>query len=188
MEEFAEIVLMDVDFLLDHKDPDNPRTISDGAFARLVGSIAEHGVLRPAVFNKRFQLLVASHQSIEAAQSLGMTHYPVMIVDMDELQHKAAQLALNAEYGVYDDAKTSAILSHLKEKKYDLDFTGLEPWRIEKLRDWKPDIEIKAKDRPLSEDPPQMQQQAKLVICPMCSHAFDPKNYKMKRETYDSFE
>lgn len=157
------IVMVDVEFLLTKADPRNPRTISSGAMARLVGVISEHGFIEPCIYNKKLDFLIGGHQRLLAAQSLGYIKVPCVIVEYDDLQHRAANIALNAEYGIFDDEKLKTELFYMKEHDFDLDFTGLPPFQIE---------HIFSEIAPI---PPSREVPIFTHTCPRCGNIFEDK-------------
>jgi len=75
--------------------PHNPRTISDAALKGLRASIRRFGLVEPIVWNKRSGQVVGGHQRIKALQAEGVDVADVVIVDLDETDEKALNLALN---------------------------------------------------------------------------------------------
>lgn len=129
-----EIVMMPVAELMECRDPENPRTIDDGAMARLVSSISEHGFLIPIAFNTRARRVVGGNQRTEAAHILGLAEAPAILGDWSDAQATAIGLALNADYGEWDEFKKARALQRLEAGHYDLDLTSLPPWDIEAAR------------------------------------------------------
>jgi DNA modification methylase len=77
--------------------PWNPREISPEALAGLQMSIAKWGLVEPLVLNQRSGFLVGGHQRLEAMKRLGMEEAPVVLVDLDETEEKALNVALNSQ-------------------------------------------------------------------------------------------
>ena len=76
--------------------PYNPRTISKASLKGLTASIKRFGLVQPIVLNKRSGLVVGGHQRIEALKAAGATDAPVVVVDLDENEEKALNIALNS--------------------------------------------------------------------------------------------
>ena len=76
--------------------PYNPRTISPAALKGLAASIARWGIVEPVIENKRTGCIVGGHQRIRAAESLGHTEIDVVVVDLEEAEEKALNIALNS--------------------------------------------------------------------------------------------
>lgn len=129
----------------------NPRTISDDEFSGLKESIKTFGFVDPAIINKDFTI-IGGHQRVKAAQALGMTNVPCVILDLDKHQEKKLNVILNspAISGSYDDLMLSEILEELK---LDDDYTSLRLNELEPL-DLSP-TEIEEDEAPeVSSEPP----------------------------------
>ena len=163
------IVKMPVAELLTKKDSRNPRKISDGALARLVHSLQEHGVMEPVVLNVKLDRLVGGHQRLEAAESLGIETFPVVLVEFDEWQHRAANAALNAEFGVWDEDMLRSELHEMQALGYDIDNFALQPWLVESLLAPPKEEELLSVPEPAAP-----LAAADEVECPRCHHVFTP--------------
>ncbi|PYS91474.1 MAG: hypothetical protein DMF62_02365 [Acidobacteria bacterium] len=93
MSQAIEIVQMDIKDL--KPAPYNPREISDKALKGLQESIKQFGIVQPIVWNKRTGYVVGGHQRVAAMAEMGYTTVPVAILDLDDQQEKALNLALN---------------------------------------------------------------------------------------------
>lgn len=76
--------------------PYNPRTISSEALAGLRASVERFGLVEPVVWNRRTGHVVGGHQRLKALQALGETATQVVVVDLDEIEEKALNVALNS--------------------------------------------------------------------------------------------
>jgi DNA modification methylase len=76
--------------------PYNPRTISPEALAGLRASVERFGLVEPVVWNRRTGHVVGGHQRLKALQALGETTTQVVVVDLDEIEEKALNVALNS--------------------------------------------------------------------------------------------
>ena len=76
--------------------PYNPRTISPEALAGLRASVERFGLVEPVVWNRRTGHIVGGHQRLKALQALGETDTQVVVVDLDEIEEKALNVALNS--------------------------------------------------------------------------------------------
>lgn len=129
----------------------NPRTITDDEFSGLKESIKTFGFVDPAIINKDFTI-IGGHQRIKAAEALGMTNVPCVILDLDKKQEKKLNVILNSHAisGKYDDLKLSEILEELK---LDEDYESLRLNVLEPL-DLSP-TEVEEDEAPeVSQDPP----------------------------------
>jgi len=75
--------------------PYNPRSISTEALAGLRGSVERFGLVEPVVWNRRTGRVVGGHQRLKVLQAMGETETPVVVVDLDEIEEKALNVALN---------------------------------------------------------------------------------------------
>jgi hypothetical protein len=107
-----------------HNAPYNPRFITDEAKRKLKGSIKRNGLLAPPTWNIRTGNIVGGHQRISVMDDLhGTQDYElqVAVVDLDDKQEKAANIALNnpKAQGDFIPAKLAELL-----QTPDLDFTA----------------------------------------------------------------
>lgn len=109
-----EIVMMPIDKLLPADY--NPRKISKEALKGLTESVRRFGLVQPIVFNKRSGHVVGGHQRIEALRAAGETSAQVSIIDLNEQEEKALNVALNSPTisGYFTDDLQS-ILDSLRE-------------------------------------------------------------------------
>jgi len=75
--------------------PYNPRTISEAALRGLSASIKRFGLVEPIIVNKRSGNVVGGHQRLKVLESEGVKETQVVIVDLDEAEEKALNVALN---------------------------------------------------------------------------------------------
>jgi hypothetical protein len=75
----------------------NPRTIDPAALAGLEASIQRFGLVEPIIVNVRggANRIVGGHQRLKVLQSAGMTECTCVVVDLEEGDEKALNLALN---------------------------------------------------------------------------------------------
>ncbi len=95
--------------------PRNPRRISRAALEGLRRSIERFGLVQEIVVNRRTGHIVGGHQRVEALRDAGHTEAPVALVDLDEHEEMALNVALNNPgiTGEFTDAVTG-ILSELE--------------------------------------------------------------------------
>lgn len=102
--------------------PYNPRKDlkpSDPEYQKLVNSIDKWGLVKPLVWNRRTGHLVGGHQRFKVLVARGDTEVDVSVVDLDETQEKALNLALNKITGDWDDAKLAELLAELVDQSPD---------------------------------------------------------------------
>lgn len=75
--------------------PYNPRSISPEALAGLRGSVERFGLVEPVVWNRRTGRVVGGHQRLKVLQAMGETETQVVAVDLDDVEEKALNVALN---------------------------------------------------------------------------------------------
>ena len=75
--------------------PYNPRAISPEALAGLRGSVERFGLVEPVVWNRRTGHVVGGHQRLKVLQQLGENETQVVVVDLEEAEEKALNVALN---------------------------------------------------------------------------------------------
>ena len=80
----------------------NPRVMPPHEAEALKGSIKRFGIVEPLVWNERTRRLVGGHQRLDALQALNEQKAPVVVVDFDEWEEKALNLALNKIHSEWD--------------------------------------------------------------------------------------
>ncbi len=113
----------------------NPRTHSDAQVAQIAASIAEFGFNNPILVDTNAGI-IAGHGRLLAAQKLGLTEVPVIVLDhLSEAQKRAYiiadnQLALNAGW---DDEILRTELAALQDEGFDVGLTGFEDEELARL-------------------------------------------------------
>lgn len=74
----------------------NPREISKEAIQALESSVARFGLVQPIIFNKRTGHIVGGHQRLSVLRAQGAESTDVVVVDMEELEEEACNIALNS--------------------------------------------------------------------------------------------
>ena len=113
----------------------NPRVDlrpEDEEYQAIERSLKRHGLVQPIVWNRRTNTVVSGHQRLTVLEAQGETEVTVSVVDLDDIQEKELNVALNKITGEWDDDKLSAILNELGEEATDTGFTLSE---IDVLRD-----------------------------------------------------
>src|SRR5688572_20803388 len=77
----------------------NPRVMPKHEAAALKTSIERFGLVQPLIWNRRTRQLVGGHQRLDALIEMGETQTRVVVVDLDELDEKTLNLALNRVHG-----------------------------------------------------------------------------------------
>lgn len=113
----------------------NPRVDlqpEDEEYQAIERSLKRHGLVQPVVWNCRTNTVVSGHQRLTVLEAQGETEVTVSVVDLDDIQEKELNVALNKITGEWDDDKLSVILNELGEEAADTGFTLPE---IDVLRD-----------------------------------------------------
>lgn len=113
----------------------NPRVDlqpEDEEYQTIERSLKRHGLVQPIVWNRRTNTVVSGHQRLTVLEAQGETEVTVSVVDLDDIQEKELNVALNKITGEWDDDKLSVILNELGEEATDTGFTLPE---IDVLRD-----------------------------------------------------
>lgn len=113
----------------------NPRVDlqpEDEEYQAIERSLKRHGLVQPIVWNRRTNTVVSGHQRLTVLEAQGETEVTVSVVDLDDIQEKELNVALNKITGEWDDDKLSVILNELGEEATDTGFTLSE---IDVLRD-----------------------------------------------------
>lgn len=113
----------------------NPRVDlqpEDEEYQAIERSLKRHGLVQPIVWNRRTNTVVSGHQRLTVLEAKGETEVTVSVVDLDDIQEKELNVALNKITGEWDDDKLSVILNELGEEATDTGFTLQE---IDVLRD-----------------------------------------------------
>lgn len=113
----------------------NPRVDlqpEDEEYQAIERSLKRHGLVQPIVWNRRTNTVVSGHQRLTVLEAQGETEVTVSVVDLDDIQEKELNVALNKITGEWDDDKLSVILNEMGEEATDTGFTLPE---IDVLRD-----------------------------------------------------
>jgi len=104
----------------------NARTHTDEQVAQIAGSIAEFGFVNPVLVGED-KIIIAGHGRLLAAQRLGLSEVPVIVLDhLNETQRRALVLADNqiADNAGWNDELLSLELSDLASDEFDLSLLG----------------------------------------------------------------
>lgn len=133
-----------------NRAPYNPRIeLKPGMkeYDKLSSSIDKFKQVLPMVYNKRSGFLVGGHQTMTVLEDKGIDESQMSIVDLNDADEKALNIALNKIGGEFDDNKLSALLGELQAlPDFDVELTGFEKYELPAL-----DIDIET----LTPEPPQ---------------------------------
>ena len=115
-------------------DPANPRKIADVEMEALTRSLGAHGLVQPVVARLSDKTVVAGHQRLTAARRLGLTHVPVIYIDVSLEEGRLLNLALNRISGTWDQELLSRLVADLEQiPDIDLSLSGFDEDEIAKL-------------------------------------------------------
>ena len=147
--------------------PYNPRQISGEALAGLGKSLERWGVVQEVVANKRTGHIVGGHQRVQALKKMGVKEVPVVWVDLDDVEERALNVALNNPHisGEFDDT-IAGLLAEIRDGIGPDDFEAL---KLDDLLPPKPNmIEPESSTEEINPDDFEMNK-----MCPKCGFEFD---------------
>ena len=142
----------------------NPRkdlTKDDAEYKKLKRSIETFGYVEPIIVNERTGVIVGGHQRLKVLKDLGYEEIEVSVVNLDEKQEKALNVALNKISGEWDFELLKDLLEELDDGSFDLELTGFDMDEIEDLMtqyfddDDEDDAEVTEDDFDLDESMPE---------------------------------
>lgn len=126
-------------FKLDELNPAkyNPRKQlkpGDKEFKKLENSIKNFGYVELIVVNvANNNTVISGHQRLSVLKHLGEKEVECVVVEMNEQDEKALNIAMNKVNGSWDEEKLVDLLSNLKSFDYNLELTGFDAPEIETL-------------------------------------------------------
>lgn len=105
----------------------------DAAYEKLKRSIETFGYVEPIIYNERSGTVVGGHQRLSVLRDLGETEVECVIVNIDEEDEKALNIALNKVNGEWDMEKLTELLAEIDSTEYDATLTGFDLDEIEEL-------------------------------------------------------
>lgn len=102
----------------------------DPEYENLRRSIATYGLLIPVIWNKRTNNVVGGHQRLTVLENEGEAEVDVSVVDLDPMQERQLNVALNKIEGGWDEEKLGALLAELGD---DATLTGFNQQEIDSL-------------------------------------------------------
>lgn len=106
----------------------------DKEFEKLKNSIENFGYVELIVVNAaNNNTVISGHQRLSVLKYMGETEADCVIVNMNEADEKALNIAMNKVNGEWDEQKLAELMDNLKELDYDLSKTGFEPPEIDQL-------------------------------------------------------
>lgn len=105
----------------------------DAEYEKLKKSINTFGYVEPVIWNKRTGNIIGGHQRLKILKEQGTTEIDCVVVDMDESEEKALNVALNKVSGDWDIPKLTELLDDLDKSMFDVSLTGFDAAEIEDL-------------------------------------------------------
>lgn len=105
----------------------------DAEYEKLKRSIEEFGYVEPIIWNCRTRNIVGGHQRFKVLVQLGAKEVDCVVVDMDEQNEKALNLALNKVLGEWDMPLLTDLLKDLDYSGFDISLTGFDLAEINDL-------------------------------------------------------
>ena len=120
----------------------------DPEYEKLKRSIEEFGYVEPVIWNKRTGVVIGGHQRLRVLKDLGFTEVDCVVLDIDEQQEKALNVALNKISGEWDLPLLTSLLKDLNDGGYDATITGFDVSEMSSLFDDQSEI--------VEDDPPEV--------------------------------
>ena len=105
----------------------------DAEYEKLKRSMEQFGYVEPVVWNKTPGRVIGGHQRLKVLVDLGLKEVDCVVVEMDEEQEKALNIALNKINGEWDTDKLAMLISDLQGSDFDVSLTGFEEAEIADL-------------------------------------------------------
>lgn len=118
----------------------------DPEYEKLKKSIETFGYVEPVIWNKRTGSIVGGHQRFKILKERGEKGIECVVVDMDESEEKALNIALNKVSGDWDLPKLADLIGELDNAMFDVSLTGFDAAEIDDLFSKVHDKEIKEDD------------------------------------------
>ena len=132
----------------------------DPEFEKLRTSLKRFGYLDRIIYNERTGNIVGGHQRYKVMIDEGIEEAEVTVVDLDDADEKALNIALNKISGDWDDDMLAELLNDLNNQDYDLELTGFDSDEIDSmLNDFEDEQEV-------LDDEFDAEQEAELIVEP----------------------
>lgn len=105
----------------------------DAEYDKLKQSLETFGYVEPVIWNQRTERVVGGHQRLKVLEELGYESVDCVIVDLDEPDEKALNVALNKISGDWDKDKLADLMMDLESLDYDLALTGFDLPELDEL-------------------------------------------------------
>lgn len=105
----------------------------DPEYDKLKQSLETFGYVEPVIWNQRTKRVVGGHQRLKVLEELGYVSVDCVVVDLEEPDEKALNVALNKISGDWDKDKLADLLADLESLDYDLALTGFDLPELDEL-------------------------------------------------------
>lgn len=113
----------------------NPRKISKSELEKLKRSIEEFGYVELIIKNERTGNIVGGHQRYKALADLGYEEVDVVLIDVDEMQEKSLNVALNKISGEWDIERLKDVLDSIDTEDIDIELSGFDLDEVQEMLD-----------------------------------------------------
>lgn len=118
----------------------------DPEYEKLKKSMETFGYVEPIIWNRNTGHIVGGHQRLKILQAQGQTEIECVVVDLDESEEKALNVALNKVSGQWDLPKLADLINELDNGIFDISLTGFDAAEIEDLFSKVHDKDVKEDD------------------------------------------
>jgi DNA modification methylase len=118
----------------------------DAEYEKLRAVIDHFDLVEPLVWNRRTGNLVGGHQRLKILQARGDTSVPAVVVELNDAEERALNVALNQVQGDWDLPKLSELLGELKAADFDLSLTGFDVEELTSLMAPPPNLGLTDED------------------------------------------
>lgn len=105
----------------------------DAEYEKLKRSVETFGYVEPIIWNKQTGRIVGGHQRLKVMEDLGYQEIECVIIDFDETQEKALNVALNKISGSWDEDKLMTLITDLEGSDFDVSLTGFDVAELDEL-------------------------------------------------------
>ncbi|MGX7092551.1 MULTISPECIES: site-specific DNA-methyltransferase [Aerococcaceae] len=105
----------------------------DAEYEKLKRSVETFGYVEPIIWNEQTGRIVGGHQRLKVMQDLGYQEIECVIIDIDESQEKALNVALNKISGSWDEDKLMSLITDLEGSDFDVSLTGFDVAELDEL-------------------------------------------------------
>lgn len=105
----------------------------DAEYEKLKRSLEQFGYVEPVIWNKRTGRVVGGHQRLKVLIDIGIAEVECVVVDLDEENEKALNVALNKISGEWDNDKLALLIADLQGADFDVSLTGFDQAELDDL-------------------------------------------------------